>query len=105
MRRFVTAAAVLGFFGLFCGMAEARVTYPEGRACAGRWGSGPELIRVAGVFMASRYVRPHQGNPFDTRTYQGCFDTVERCQDWQARLASRFPVPPAVNICAPVRLR
>ncbi len=105
MSRLITAAAALGFISLFAGAAEAGVYLPEGRACAGRWGAGPEVVRVAGVFMGSNYVWPHQGNPFNTRTYQGCFDTVESCQYWQSRLAARYTVPPAIRTCQPVRLR
>lgn len=105
MSRPIAAAGFLLFTAVAAGPAVARVSYPEGIACHGRYHSGPPLAGVAGFFMGARNVAPRQGNPRDTRSFQGCFRTVEACALWQARLASRYPLPPAITTCTSVRLR
>jgi hypothetical protein len=105
MTRAFFAACLFAVLALGAGAAEARVVFPEGYACAGRFGGGPENFGVAGFFMGSRQVASRQSNPLDSRTYQGCFRNVEACQFWQARLSLRYPLPPYLNSCTSVRLR
>jgi hypothetical protein len=88
----------------FTGTAAARTPFPEGFACAGRYGHVPEIVRVAGNFMGGRRVRPHLGNPRDTRAFQSCFNTVEACQRWVARLNVHYPLSPQIATCVPVQL-
>jgi hypothetical protein len=105
MKRALSVACLLAALVLALEPAEARVVFPEGYACAGRLGGGPELFGVAGFFMGSRQVASRYSNPLDSRTYQGCFRSVEACQFWQARLSLRYPLPPYLNSCTPVRVR
>jgi hypothetical protein len=105
MTRALSVACLLAALAFWGGPVEARVVFPEGYACAGRFGGGPENFGIAGFFMGSRQVASRQGNPFDSRTYQGCFRSVEACQVWQARLSMRYPLPPYLNSCSPARLR
>ncbi len=86
------------------GSAWARTPFPEGVACQGRYGHAPEIVRVAGNFMGGRRVRPHLGNPRDTRSFQSCFHTVEACQRWVARLNGHYPLSPRIATCVPVQL-
>jgi len=112
MQRIVLGALAVCAGLVAAGAAEARThrhhgghRLHEGQACHGMWRGGPQVVKVAGFFMGGRDVRPHLGNPRDTRSFQGCFQTADACQAWQARLSAQYPIGPALRHCVPVVLR
>lgn len=75
---------------------------PVGQNCHGTRGPGPRMTAIAGNFLGGRPVRD---GIVDRKSFQACFQTVDRCELWLAEKARQFPLRPGFARCTPVVLR
>lgn len=73
-----------------------------GQTCGGTRGAGPRHVAIAGNYLGGRPVRD---GIVDRKSFQACFQTVDRCELWLADKARQFPLQPGIATCTRVVLR
>lgn len=78
-----------------------------GQACQGTRGPGTRGPGSQQVAIAGNYLggRPIRAGIVDWKSFQACFQSVDRCEAWIADKARQFPLQPGIATCVQVVLR